>query len=138
MSANRSHKPYHPRWYRAPMPIFWWVRRWIHARFILRELTSIFVAGYALVYLLQLRALGMGPEAYAGFLELLRSPLSVILHGVSLVFVMYHSITWFNLAPRALALRLGGKRVPDQVIAGMNFVAWISISAALVWVTLRS
>ena len=119
------------------MPIFWWVRRWIHTRFILRELTSVFVAGYALVYLLQLRALGMGPEAYARFLEMLRSPLSITLHGVGLVFVMYHSITWFNLAPRALALRVGGKRVPDQVIAGMNFVAWIGISAALVWMTLR-
>ena len=136
MSANPQHTPYHPRWYRAPMPIFWWVRRWIHARFILRELTSIFVAGYALVYLLQLRALGMGPEAYDHFLELLQSPLSIGLHGISLVFVMFHSITWFNLAPRALSLRLGGKRVPDKVIAGLNFAAWTGISAALLWVTL--
>ena len=137
MSANPQHTPYHPRWYRASMPIFWWMRRWIHARFILRELTSIFVAGYALVYLLQLRALGLGPEAYASFLDLLRSPLSISLHGVSLVFVIYHSITWFNLAPRALALRIGDRRVPDKVIAGLNFVAWIGISAALAWVTLK-
>ena len=137
MSANPEHTPYHPRWHRTSMPIFWWVRRWIHARFILRELTSIFVAGYALVYLLQLRALGMGPEAYSRFLALLQSPLSIILHAVGLVFVIYHSITWFNLAPRALVLRLGGKRVPDQVIAGMNFIAWIGISTALVWVTLK-
>ncbi len=137
MSANPGHTPYHPRWHRASMPIFWWVRRWIHARFILRELTSIFVAGYALVYLLQLRALGMGPEAYARFLEFLRSPLSISLHGLGLVFVLYHSMTWFKLAPRALALRLGSKRVPDQVIVGLNFVVWAGISAALVWVTLR-
>ena len=135
--ANPLHTPHHPRWHRTSMPIFWWVRRWIHARFILRELTCIFVAGYALVYLLQLRALGAGPEAYARFLEMLRSPLSIILHGVALVFVLYHSITWFNLAPRALALRVGGKRVPDRVIAGMNFIAWIGISAALFWMTLK-
>ena len=137
MMANPLHTPHHPRWHRTSMPIFWWVRRWIHARFILRELTSIFVAGYALVYLLQLRALGVRPEAYARFLEMLRSPLSILLHGVALVFVLYHSITWFNLAPRALALRVGGKRVPDRVIAGMNFIAWIGISAALFWMTLK-
>ena len=137
MRVNPQHTPYHPRWHRPSMPIFWWVRRWIHARFILRELTSIFVAGYALVYLLQLRALGMGPEAYARFLEMLRSPLAIMLHAVALVFVMYHSITWFNLAPRALALRVGGKRVPDRVIAGLNFVAWIGISAGLLWMTLK-
>ena len=137
MSANRLHTPHHPRWYRPAMPIFWWVRRWIHARFILRELTSIFVAGYALVYLLQLRALGTGPEAYGSFLEMLRSPLSISLHGVALLFTIYHSITWFNLAPRALALRIGDKRVPDRVIAGLNFGAWIGISALFVWLAMR-
>lgn len=136
MSANPKHTPYHPRWHRVSMPIFWWVRRWQHGRFILRELTSLFVAGYALVYLLELRAVGMGPEDYAQFLELLRSPLSIILHGVGLVFVLYHSITWFNLSPKALALRLRGVRVPDKMIAGVNFLAWISISAALLWVAL--
>ena len=25
MSANPQHTPYHPRWYRASMPIFWWM-----------------------------------------------------------------------------------------------------------------
>ena len=81
--------------------------------------------------------MGLGPEAYARFLDLLRSPLSISLHAVSLIFVRYHSITWFNLAPRALALRIGDRRVPDKVIAGLNFVAWIGISAALAWVTLN-
>ena len=137
MSANPDHTPYHPRWHRVTMPIFWWVRRWIHARFILRELTSIFVAGYALVYLLQIRALGMGPEAYGRFLQMLQSPLSIALHAISLIFVLYHSITWFNLAPRALALRVGGRRVPDWVIAGINFIGWIGVSAALIWMTMQ-
>ncbi len=137
MSANPDHTPYHPRWHRVAMPIFWWVRRWIHARFILRELTSMFVAGYALVYLLQIRALGAGPEAYDRFLQMLQSPLSIALHGISLIFVLYHSITWFNLAPRALSLRLGSVRVPDWVISGSSFVGWIGLSAALIWMTTR-
>lgn len=136
MNDNRIHTVYHPRWYRRNMPIFWWVRKRQYSQFILRELTSIFVAGYAIIYLFELRAISDGPEAYAIFLELLKSPISIIFHLVGLLFVVYHSITWFNLSPKALVVRIGGVRVPDKVIASMNYLAWIGLSAVLLWAAL--
>lgn len=119
------------------MPIFWWVYKWVHAKFILRELTSVAVALYALVLLFQIRAIAQGPEAYANFLTWLRTPLSIILHAMAFLFVLFHCITWFNLAPRALVVRMGKKRVPDAVIAASNYVAWVVVSAAIAWIILN-
>jgi len=65
------------------MPIFWWVHKWTHAKFILRELTCLSVAFYALVLLFQIRALTQSQEAYTSFLELLKTPVSIVLHGIA-------------------------------------------------------
>jgi len=120
------------------MPIFWWVHKWIHMRFILRELTSVFVAFYAVVLLFHVRSVAVGPEAYAAFLAWLRSPPALALHGVALVMVLFHSVTWFNLAPKALVVRVGEQRIPGWIIAGMNFAAWGVFSGVLAWILLAA
>jgi len=138
MSQNPHYTKHHPRWYRKRMPIFWWVRKWAHARFILRELTSVPVAFYALVLLFQIRALAQSPEAYASVLAWLKTPASVVLHAIAFLMVIFHSVTWFNLAPRALVVRIGKKRIPDVVIAASNYVAWIAFSVAIAWIVLKA
>ncbi len=136
MTRNPNYTKYHPKWYRKRMPIFWWVHKWTHAKFILRELTCLSVAFYALVLLFQIRALTQSQEAYTSFLELLKTPVSIVLHGIAFLFLLFHAVTWFNLAPKALALRLGKKRVPDQAIKALNYIAWIFLSSLIAWIML--
>jgi fumarate reductase subunit C len=128
---------YHPRWYRRRVSVWWWLQNRTYAGFVLRELTSVFVAFVALVYLWQLRALVQGPEAYAQFLARLGTPLFLVLHAVTFVAVLFHSITWFNLAPRAMVVRLQGKRVPDQIVIGLNYAAWVVLSVVIAVIVLR-
>ena len=137
MSAPVRYTPYHPRWYRRRVSVWWWLESRSYRGFVLRELTSVFVALFALVLLWQIRALGRGPEAYARVLDRLRSPLFVTLDVVALAFVLFHSITWFNLAPKAMVVRLRGKRLPDLVIAGANYAAWVVLSVVVAFVLLR-
>ena len=89
------------------------------------------------ITLLQIHSISRGPEAYARFEERMRNPLMIALNAISFLFVLFHTITWFNLAPRAVVARLGGKRVPQILIAGSNYVAWLVISAAVAWFILR-
>lgn len=138
MNQDLHYTKHHPKWYRIRTPIFWWVHKWVHAKFILRELTSVAVAFYGLVLLFQIRALTQGPEAYADFLAWLQTPISIILHAVAFLSVLFHCITWFNLAPRALVVRIGKKRIPDAVIAASNYVAWVVVSVAIVWLMLSN
>ena len=128
---------YHPRWYRRRVSVWWWLKKRSYTMFVLRELTSVFVAFFALVLLWELRALVQGPEAYAQFLARLRTPLFLALDVVAFLFVLFHAITWLNLTPKAMAVRLRGKRVPDAMILGANYAAWLVLSAAVAFVLLR-
>jgi len=136
MTKTPPYTPGHPRWYRTRVSTYWWLHKWVHLKFILRELSSIFVACFVVITLLQIRAVREGPQAYAAFQAWLQNPLLIVLNAVSFLFVLFHTITWFNLAPRAMVVRLRGKRVPDLWIAVPNYVAWLAISGIVAWTLL--
>jgi fumarate reductase subunit C len=137
MNETPVYTEYHPKWHRARVSTYWWTRQWKYLRFILRELSSLSVAYFVVLTLLQLRALTGGPASYEAFQEWLAMPLVIALNVVSFFFVLFHAITWFNLAPSAMPLRVRGKRVPDWLIAGPNYVAWLAISVVITWLILR-
>jgi len=137
MSGGAHYTLHHPKWYRRRMSVWWWLQKRTYTKFVLRELTSVFVAFFALMTLWQVRALGEGPEAYARFLARLQTPPFLALHGVAFLFVLFHAVTWFNLAPKAMVVRLRGKRVPDFIIAGLNYFAWLVASGVVAWLWLR-
>ena len=125
-------KSYHPR-----VSTYWWLTRWVYSKFILREASSVFVAWTVILTLLQIRALAAGPARYAEFQDWLRSPLLLVLNAVSLFFVVFHAVTWFNLAPKAMVVRVGGRRLPNLAISAPNFAAWAVLSAAVAWILMR-
>ena len=127
----------HPRWYRKRVSTYWWLQRWEYLRFVLREVSSAFVAFFVVTTLAQLYALSRGPEAYAGFQQWLKNPFVIALNVVSFFFVVFHSITWFSLSARAMVVRIGGKRVPGALISSSNYAAWLVVSAVIAWFLLR-
>lgn len=137
MNAESAYTRHHPRWYRRRVSVWWWLESWRYTKFVLRELTSLGVAFFALVTLWQLAALAEGPSAYTLFQHWQRSPVSVFLHGVAFILILYHALTWFHLAPRAMVVRLAGKRLPDAAIIAANYLAWVVASGVLAWLLLR-
>jgi len=136
MSGLRTYTPFHPKWYRRPVSTYWWLHRGAYLRFILRELSSVFIAYFVAVTLAQVYALGQGPDAYARFQAWMRTPLALALNVASLFFAVFHAVTWFNLAPKALVVHLRGKPVPGLWIAATNYLVWRVASAVVAWVLL--
>jgi fumarate reductase subunit C len=132
-----TYTPFHPRWYRPHVSVYWWLGEWHYLKFILRELSSVFVAVFVIETLFMLSSLRDGPEAYAYFQQVMRNPLLIVLNIVSFLFVVLHTITWFNLAPSAMPVRMGGKRVPGALIAAPSYVAWVIVSGFVCWLLLR-
>ena len=64
------------------------------------------------------------------FLNWSRNPFVLLLNVVALVLVVFHAVTWFNLAPKAMVVRWRGQRVPGFWIAASNYAAWVAVSAA--------
>src|SRR5712691_11942989 len=103
---------YLPKSYHTRVSTYWWLKRWAYLKFILREGSSVFVAWVVVISLLAVRAVSRGPAEYAEFQNWLRSPFVLALNAVSFFFVVFHAVTWFNLTPKAMAVRLRGKRLP--------------------------
>jgi fumarate reductase subunit C len=128
---------YLPRSYPTRISTYWWLARWRYLKFIVREASSVFVAWTVIIALLQIRALTRGPVPYTGFQNWLQSPAVVALSVISLLFVLFHAVTWFNLSPKAIVIRARGKRLPDLAVAAPIYVAWVVISAVVAWILLR-
>jgi fumarate reductase subunit C len=128
MAQEMSRKPYV-----REMTSEWIFRHPRYLRYMTREFSCLFIGAWTLMLVCALARLSEGPEAWAAFLEGLKSPLIVAFHVVALAFATYHSVTWFNLTPKALPLQMGEEFVPDGAISGAHFVAWGVVSLAILY-----
>src|SRR5713101_5793515 len=55
-AATPAYTLNHPRWYRKRVSTYWWLQRWEYLRFVLREVSSVFVAWFVVLTLLQIYA----------------------------------------------------------------------------------
>ncbi len=102
---------------RRPISTWWWVRKRTYFVFVMRELSSLFVAWFVLFLLLLVRAVGNSEAAYEDFLDWAASPVIVVVNVVGFVFIVLHAVTWFSLTPQAhgaSGARTSGAGIPDH------------------------
>ena len=123
--------------YRPTVPVLWWTRKLSYFVFVMRELSSLFIAWLVLYLLLLVRAVARGEAAYDDFLDWATTPWLVVLNVVAFAFLVLHTITWFALTPQAMVLDVGGRRVPPVAIIGAQYVALGVVSAFVYWLVTR-
>ena len=133
MRERPPYTEYHPHWQRRRMSTYWWLERRSYVAFVAREISSLFIAWSVVLLLMLVRAVGQGVDSYRQFLAWTATPPVLLLNVVSLAFVLFHAITWFNLAPAALVVHVGGRRVPGSMIAASNYAAFIAACAVIAW-----
>ena len=133
---NPKYRPYYPRWYRKRVPIFWWLRKRSYAAFMFRELTSIFVAYSAIMLVVLVLAMDRGDAAYGQMKEFLAIPAVIVAHVIVLLIVLFHTITFLNLAPMAIVVKLGDRKVPPAVILIGHYGAWLVSTVIVAWLLL--
>ena len=133
MSERPAYTEYHPRWLRRRPSTYWWLERRAYLSFITRELSSIFIAWFVVYLLLFIHAVSKGDASYQQFLLWSRHPVVMVLNVVTFLFVVFHAFTWFNLAPKAMVVHLGKKRLPASLISVSNYGAWVVATALVLW-----
>ena len=83
---------------------YWWLRRRKYIAIFLRELSSVFILSYVLLYLLILAQLESGGR---GLVSQFATVPFVGLSITLLAFSLYHSVTWFLLLPRIQPMKIG-------------------------------
>ena len=151
-----------PITYRQPVSRLWWMKKRTYFMFVLRELSSIFVAWFAVFLMIMVSAIGRGEASYRGFMNWAASPAVIVINVIALAFAILHTVTWFALTPQAMVVRFGGRRVPvvkevrvagryvpaatvtrvgGRVPAGMvvasQYVGLVVVSAFIAWLVIR-
>jgi fumarate reductase subunit C len=122
--------------YRRPVSTWWWLKKRTYFVFVMRELSSIFIAWLVVYLLLFIRAVGRGPTAYEDFLDWADSPWLIVLNVVASLFVLLHTVTWFNLTPQAMDVRMRGTRVPAAAIIASQYVGLAVVSGFVFWLVM--
>jgi fumarate reductase subunit C len=125
------------RLYRPRVSTWWWMRKRTYFLFVMRELSSIFVAWFVLYLVLFVYAVGRGEAAYQRFLGWASSPWVTALNVVALVFVLLHTVTWFNLTPQAMSVRVMGQKVPSFHIIAGQYTGLAVVSGFVFWLVTR-
>ena len=125
--------PLEARYYRQRVPLLWWARRRSYLLFMLRELSSVFVALFIVELLFLVRAVASGPSRYEGFLQTMANPAMIVLNVVALAFVLLHAVTFANLTPRAMVVRVRGRKVPPRAILAGVYFGWLVVTVFLAW-----
>ena len=122
------------RTYRRPMGA-WWRRNPFYGWYLLRELTSLAIVAWTLFLLCGIYHLAHGPASWQRWLATLQSPVSIALHAVMLVVMVYHAWTWFKVMPKTMPfVRVGSRRVSDAAIVGAGVAAGVAAFVVLVGV----
>ncbi len=124
-----------PKDYVRPMKNDWWLKKPAFRIYMLRELTCVFVGIYSFVLLL-LAANAATRASFSEFYAFLQSPVSIVLHIVVLLMVLFHTLTWLFLTDKVVVVWQGENKVPAHMIRGAHYGAWIVASLVVAWIVL--
>ncbi len=151
-----------PVTYRQPVSRLWWLKKRTYLLFVMRELSSVFVAWFAVFLMVLVFAIGRGEASYQRFLDWAASPVVVVVNVVALAFSVLHTVTWFVLTPQAMVVRFRGRqvramkevrvagqwvpaatvvrvggRLPAGAVIASQYVGLVVVSAFIAWLVLR-
>ena len=121
-SPSKYRKPYI-----RPVKTTWWITNSTYIKYMIRELTVFFGLWVVIELLILLSAYTFYPEtADTWTAQFIQNPIIIVANIVSLVAVMFHTITWYEVMPKAVRFFSSSK--PDDVRL-IPPIAW----KALLW-----
>ena len=124
--------------YVRPMPkASWYLGNARYRRYMLREVTCLLVAVYCVLLIWALAALASGSaDRWDAFLASQQNTAMVVFHVVALVYyLVYMTFDWFKLAPKAMPVQLGEKKLPASAIVIGHYAAWVVVTLIVFWFT---
>ena len=114
----------------------WWLEKRSYFTFILREMSCVFVAWFVVYLLLLVRAVNQGDAAYQELLAWSATTPILLLNVVSFLSLIFHTVTFFDAAPRAMVVKVGPNPVPASLVLAGHYVGWAAASAVVCWLLL--
>lgn len=112
----------------------WYMRNGRYKKYMLREVTCLLVGFYSLLAIWGLSALAGGAAQWNGFLASQQNGFMIGLHTIALLYyLVYMTFDWFKLAPKAMPVQLGEKKLEDRIIVIGHYAAWVVVTGVVFW-----
>ena len=118
--------------YKRPMSRTWYMDHPWYRNYMIREMSSVFIGLWTINLLLGLGCLAKSPLSWEGWMSFQSHPLMIGFSLITLALALYHSWTWFQAAPKAMALQIGEKKVAPRLITNAHLAAMIGISVIVI------
>lgn len=125
-----SRRPYQP-----VMHTFWYLKHSSYRRYMVREMSSVFIGIWTLNLLVGLGRLIQGPDTWTQWLALQTHSLMILFSIVTLALALYHSITWFKAVPQVMRIQIGTSFVPASLLTNIHIGAMVGLSAIVLAAT---
>ena len=129
--SGHQHRVLPPR-----VSTLWWLEKRSYFTFILREMSCVFVAWFVVYLLLLVRAVSQGDAAYQELLAWSATTPILLLNVVSFLSLIFHTVTFFDAAPRAMVVKVGPNPVPASLVLAGHYAGWAAASAVVCWLLL--
>jgi fumarate reductase subunit C len=127
--AQKKRYPELPRKHLGPG---WWLANRHYTLYMIREVTSFFIAVFCILYIYQVALLAGNPGSYEQYLTVLRNPFMIGFSVIILGFTLYHSLTWFYLTGKVQPLKIGGKKTTPAQSLIVNTILMVIISIVII------
>lgn len=109
----------------------WWNKLGFYRFYMLREGTSVVQLWFSLLVLFGVFALKGGEASWINFVGFLQNPIVIIINIITLAGTLLHTVTWFQLAPKAANIVVKDHKMgPEPIIKGLWAVT-IIVNAAI-------
>lgn len=120
--------------YKTELGRTWWLKNSAFKAYMLREATVLPLVFFILCMLAGIYSLSKGEQAWQSWVVAMSSPLVLVLNVLALVASLYHATTFFVLFPRVMPIRLGDKKVPDNLIVAGQWAGVAGVFVLAAWV----
>src|SRR5690554_154835 len=120
--------------YKSELGRTWWLKNPAFKAYMLREATVLPLVFFILCMLAGIYSLGKGEQAWQSWVVVMGNPLVLTLNALALVASLYHAATFFVLFPRVMPVRLGGQKVPDNLIVIAQWAGVAAVFMLAAWV----
>jgi fumarate reductase subunit C len=107
-------------------PFTWWLRRRGYVLYMIRELSSLPIAIWWVLFLVEVARLRSGTSGYRPL-----EPWFVVVSVICLVAALWHTVTFLSLAGLIMRIPLGDRHVPGKVIVRAAFGGFVVVTAVI-------
>lgn len=114
----------------------WWNKLGFYRFYMLREGTAVVQLWFSLLVMYGVYCLKGGPSDWAGYVHLLQNPVVVLINILTLAGTLLHTVTWFQLAPKAVNIVIKDEKMGPEPIVRLLWIVTLIVNAVILAVAL--